>query len=56
MHRKRVLKVGLGLASVSLATYYRQEIKEGSIGVVRFGRAAFTVSILRFNVCWFLEK
>ena len=44
MQRKRLIKVGVALASASLATYYRKEIHDGGIGVVRFGRAAFTVS------------
>nr|CAG4636916.1 EOG090X047B [Ceriodaphnia reticulata] len=49
MQRKRLVKVGVALAGVSVAAYYRQEIHEGGIGVVRFGRAALTVGGIMFD-------
>ncbi|KAI9553170.1 hypothetical protein GHT06_021064 [Daphnia sinensis] len=43
MQRKRVVKVGLVLASVSIGAYYNKEIRDGSIGLLRFGRTAVAV-------------
>nr|CAG4646955.1 EOG090X047B [Megafenestra aurita] len=43
MQRKRIFKIGAAVVSISLATFYRKEISDGSIGVVRFGRAALAV-------------
>nr|CAG4643125.1 EOG090X047B [Ilyocryptus agilis] len=43
MNGRRLLKYGTAFAGISLATFYRQEISDVSIGLVRFGRAAFTV-------------
>lgn len=46
MQRKRLVKVGVALAGVSAATYYRKEIREGAIGGLRFGRTAVTVNLV----------
>lgn len=43
MQRKRIVKVGLALASVSIGAYYNKEIRDGSIGLLRFGRTAVAV-------------
>lgn len=44
MQRKRIIKVGVALVSVSLGAYYSKEIRDGSIGLLRFGRTAVAVS------------
>lgn len=43
MYRKHALKYGTVLAGVTLGTYYRREISDVSIGVVRLGRAVLAV-------------
>lgn len=48
MNRKRLFKYGAVVGSVALAALYRQEINDVSIGVLRFGRAAVTVSSIDF--------
>lgn len=44
MTRRRVLKYGAVLGAAVLAACHRHEINDASIGILRFGRAAFTVS------------
>ena len=47
MYSNRALKYGAALTGCTLlGAYYRREIKETSIGVVRFGRAVVTVEFL----------
>lgn len=50
MYSKRALKYGTVLTAVGLATYYRRELKDTSIGVVRFGRAVVTVEFHQFTI------
>jgi hypothetical protein len=45
MQRKRIVNVGVALVSVSLGAYYSKEIRDGSIGALRFGRTAVAVRI-----------
>lgn len=43
MQRKRIINVGVALVSVSLGAYYSKEIRDASIGALRFGRTAVAV-------------
>jgi hypothetical protein len=43
MQRKRIIKVGVALVSVSIGAYYGKEIRDGYIGALRFGRTAVAV-------------
>lgn len=51
MFKYRAVKYGFLLSSASAAAYYRQDINDSFVGVVRFGRAAITVSTSINIVC-----
>ena len=53
MQRKRIINVGVSLVSVSLGAYYSKEIRDASIGALRFGRTAAAVGTKIIFVYYF---